>query len=145
MSYPNIIKIILNLQIGKISKLNEVIREFQLISNQKPYLIKSKKASISFKCRRGITSGLKATIRGKSKDNFIEILRYLFIPNFRNFKGFKKSCCNGKDINIGLKDIDNSPHLTNSNIQFIKGLNVHMVTNGDPLEIAKKDLNLPFI
>lgn len=134
-----------NCYVGKISNLNQYFKEFRTIFNQQPYVIKSRKKSASFKLRAGIKCGLKATIRGKNLANFITILRFLILPSIRNFKGFKPSIANGRFINLGIRNIEGSPHLISSNITHIKGFNLTIETTSDHPESLYSELGIPII
>ena len=55
----------------------------KLISNQTPYVIRSKKSRVNLKVRKGSPLGVKVTLRGKNLQIFLTRLVWEILPNIK--------------------------------------------------------------
>jgi len=106
--FKKIEKIVINSGFGRLSTtpnfeekaLPGLIREFALITGQKPSPCAAKKSISGFKLRAGTIVGLKSTLRRKRMRDFLEKLIKVVFPRVRDFRG------------IDLKNIDTMGNLT---------------------------------
>ena len=141
---PKIKKIILNRGIGEASqnskRLDKNIKEFILISGQKPIITKSKKAIAGFKIRENIPVGITVTLRKDKMYNFLNKLIHLALPRIRDFRGISKKHFDGYgNYNLGLKEQLIFPEIEYDSVDRIEGMNITIVTT------AKTDLEGLFL
>ena len=130
---PKIKKIILNRGIGEASqnskRLDKSIKEFMLISGQKPIITKSKKAIAGFKIRENIPVGITVTLRKDKMYNFLNKLIHLALPRIRDFRGISKKHFDGYgNYNLGLKEQLIFPEIEYDSVDKIEGMNIAIVT-----------------
>lgn len=133
LEVPKIEKIILNVGIGKFIKdsalVTDVFNSLKMIGGQKPVMTKSKKSIAGFKTREGLEIGIKMTLRGKRKWDFLEKLIGAAIPRIRDFHGIKVSAVDeGGNLNIGIKEHLIFPEISPEQVKTSFGLQVTVVT-----------------
>jgi len=131
---PRIEKIIVNVGIGKFLKdsnlVKEVVQSITQITGQKPVLTKSRKSIAGFKIREGLEVGIKVTLRGRRKWDFLERLIGAAVPRIRDFQGIKESAIDaGGNLNLGIKEHLIFPEILPENVKNIFSLQVTVVTN----------------
>jgi large subunit ribosomal protein L5 len=102
-------KVVINVGIGKFIKdsalVEDVRKSIMAIAGQKPVMTQAKKSIAGFKTREGQEIGIKATLRGKRKWDFIEKLVNVSIPRVRDFQGIKISAVDASgNFNLGIKE-----------------------------------------
>lgn len=133
LQVPRIERIVVNVGTGKFLKdtntVNEIVESIKTIAGQKPVLTKAKKSIAGFKIREGLEIGVKVTLRGKRKWDFIERLVGAAIPRIRDFQGIKESSVdeNG-NFNLGIKEHLIFPEILPENVKTIFSLQVNIVT-----------------
>ena len=130
---PKITKITLNRGLGEASQnskiLDKSIKEFMLISGQKPIITKSKKAIAGFKIRENVPIGLTVTLRKSKMYNFLNKLINLALPRIRDFRGISKEHFDGNgNYNLGLKEQLIFPEIEYDFIDKVHGMNIAIVT-----------------
>lgn len=130
---PKIIKITLNRGLGEASQnskiLEKSIKEFMLISGQKPIITKSKKAIAGFKIRENVPIGLTVTLRKSKMYNFLNKLIHLALPRIRDFRGISKEHFDGNgNYNLGIKEQLIFPEIDYDFIDKVHGMNITIVT-----------------
>jgi large subunit ribosomal protein L5 len=133
LQVPRIEKVVVNAGIGKYLKdanmVKEAIQSIQLITGQKPILTKSRKSVAGFKIREGLEVGIKVTLRGQRKWDFIEKLIGASIPRIRDFQGINESAVDeGGNISIGIKEHTIFPEVLPENVKNIISLQVNITT-----------------
>jgi large subunit ribosomal protein L5 len=77
LQVPRIEKVVVNAGIGKYIKdanmIKEAVVSIETITGQKPVLTKSRKSIAGFKIREGLEVGVKVTLRGARKWDFIRL------------------------------------------------------------------------
>lgn len=141
---PKIKKIILNRGIGEASQnskqLDKNIKEFMIISGQKPIITKSKKAIAGFKIRENVPVGITVTLRRDKMYNFLNKLIHLALPRIRDFRGISKKHFDGYgNYNLGLKEQLIFPEIEYDSVDKIEGMNITIVTT------AKTDIEGLFL
>ena len=130
---PRIGRVVINVGTGKFLKdantVKEIVDSMQLIAGQKPVQTKAKKSIAGFKIREGLEVGVKVTLRGKRKWDFIERLVAAAIPRIKDFQGIKESVIdtNG-NFNLGIKEHVIFPEILPENVKTIFSLQVNIVT-----------------
>ena len=133
LQVPRIEKVVVNSGIGKYIKdanlVKEAVEAIELITGQKPILTKSRKSVAGFKIREGLEIGIKVTLRGKRKWDFIEKLIGASIPRVRDFQGINESAVDESgNISIGIKEHTIFPEVMPENVKNIISLQVNMTT-----------------
>lgn len=131
---PGIEKVVVNVGIGKFIKdsnmVKDVIQSIETITGQKPVLTKSRKSIAGFKIREGLEVGMKVTLRGKRKWDFIEKLIGAAVPRIRDFQGIKESAVDSSgNLNLGIKEHTIFPEILAENVKNNVSLQVTIVTN----------------
>lgn len=130
---PKITKIIINRGLGEASQnskiLDKSIKEFMLISGQKPIITKSKKAIAGFKIRENIPVGITVTLRKNKMYTFLNKLIHLALPRIRDFRGISKNHFDGNgNYNLGLKEQLIFPEIEYDLVDKVMGMNIAIVT-----------------
>ncbi len=133
LQVPRISRVVVNVGTGKFLKdgnaVKEIVETVQSISGQKPILTKAKKSIAGFKIREGLEVGVKVTLRGKRKWDFIERLVTAAIPRVRDFQGIKESAIDaGGNFNLGIKEQIIFPEILPENVKTIFSLQVNIAT-----------------
>lgn len=141
---PKITKITLNRGLGEASQntkiLDKSIKEFMLITGQKPIITKSRKAIAGFKIRENIPVGITVTLRNNKMYNFLNKLIHLALPRIRDFRGISKEYFDGNgNYNLGLKEQLIFPEIEYDLVDKVQGMNIAIVTS------AKNDLEALFL
>jgi len=145
LEVPRIEKIVINTGIGRISQqanfedkiLPELIKEFSLITGQKPALQKAKKSIAGFKIRSGQIVGLKVTLRRKRMNDFLDRLVKTVFPRVRDFRGINLKSIDAKgNLSIGLKDHMVFPEINQETSKIDFGLEISIVSNAKNREEA---------
>ena len=136
---PTIEKVVVNVGIGKFLKdtniVSEITESIRMITGQKPLLTKSKKSIAGFKIREGLEIGMKVTLRGKRKWDFIEKLVGTAMPRVRDFQGIKESAVDkGGNLNIGIKEHLIFPEIQPEQVKNIFSFQVTVVTTAQDRE-----------
>lgn len=133
MQVPKIDKVVVNVGIGKFLKDGNQVKDIKesivVITGQSPLMTKAKTSIAGFKTREGMEVGIKATIRGQRKWDFLDRLIGAAIPRIRDFRGIKKSAIDGKgNLNLGIKEHMIFPEILPEQVKNIFSLQVNVVT-----------------
>ncbi|ABJ90783.1 50S ribosomal protein L5 [Buchnera aphidicola] len=134
MAVPQIIKITLNMGIGK-SIINKKILDYAIddltkISGQKPIITIAKKSIASFKIRKGYPIGCKVTLRGRRKWDFFDKLITIVIPRIRDFRGMSRKSFDGRgNYSLGIREQIIFPEINYEKIDSIRGMDITITTN----------------
>lgn len=149
---PKLVKISVNQGLGEASKnskeLSSSVREFALITGQKPRVNKALKSVSGFKIRDGMPVGVSVTLRNYSMYNFFAKLIHIILPRVRDFRGLKTSSFDGRgNYNFGLSEQSVFPELFYDDIGKIRGFDVSIVTTAKTDEegfFLLKEFGMPF-
>lgn len=152
MQVPKILKVVINIGLGlsgsNKKNLTDAIDELMLISGQKPVIIKAKKSIAGFKIRKGFDIACKVTLRGEKMYNFLDKLIFIALPRVRDFRGISLKSFDGKgNYSLGIKEHIIFPEINYDKIEFIKGMDISIVTNAKTDEkgmLLLKALKFPF-
>ncbi len=147
MQVPKIIKIVINMGIGKDNKDSKLIessqKEITLISGQKPVMTRGKKSISGFSLRKGDICGVMVTLRGNRMYEFLDKLITVALPRVRDFNGLPKNSFDGKNsYTIGVKEQVIFPEIDYNVINKVRGLNLTICTNAKKTEEARLLLKL---
>lgn len=146
MAVPRITKVTLNMGIGDTLKNKEMLesakKDLSVISGQAVSIRAAKVSVASFGIRRGMTVGLKVTLRGEKMWAFIERLYSIVLPRFRDFRGVSlKSFDRFGNYTLGITE-----HVVFPEIDFARsqprGLEVTISTNAKNVKISQRLLEL---
>nr|YP_009519313.1 ribosomal protein L5 [Codium arabicum]AYC65211.1 ribosomal protein L5 [Codium arabicum] len=131
---PKIKKIILNRGIGDASQntrlLETSLQELQIISGQKSIITQAKNSISGFKIRQKMPVGVCVTLRQNFMYNFLDRLINLAIPRIRDFHGFSTTSFDGSgNFSLGFSEQLMFPEIAYDQIQFLKGLDITIVTS----------------
>lgn len=147
MQVPKIIKITLNMGVGKDNKDSKLIetsqKEIGLISGQKPVVTRGKKSISGFNLRKGDICGVMVTLRGNIMYEFLDRLITVALPRVRDFSGLPANSFGGKNsYTIGIKEQVIFPEIDYNVINKVRGLNLTICTNSKNTEETRALLKL---
>lgn len=150
-------KVVVNTGIGRLSTqpnfsdkiLPEISANFAAITGQKPSERSAKKSISSFKLRQGAIIGLKATLRKKRMELFLNKVFRVVLPRVRDFQGINTKNIDGHgNLNFGVKDQLVFPEISaeisksNFGLEITVVLRVHK-TRDEALAFYK-EIGVPF-
>jgi len=139
MAVPRIEKAVVNTGFGRqVAGLSSdehkkicqaVLDDLALICGQKAVLALSKKSIASFKLRKGIAIGAKATLRGKKMEDFIDRLINIALPRSRDFQGIDEKSLDKKgNLSVGVKEQITFPEISPESVKRMFSLEVAIST-----------------
>ncbi|WP_185877192.1 50S ribosomal protein L5 [Blattabacterium cuenoti] len=139
MQIPKLIKIVVHQGIGSTilsdkKIINNSIKEITIITGQKAIPCFSKHDESGFKLRKGMSIGVKVTLRRKIMYEFLERFIKISLPRVRDFNGLKDKFDGFGNYNIGIKEQIIYPEINIDKIKKNLGMNISFVTS------TKKDL-----
>nr|ARO91144.1 50S ribosomal protein L5 [Flintiella sanguinaria] len=149
---PTITKITINRGLGEASQnakaLDASVKEFAVITGQKPVVTRAKKAIAGFKIRENIPIGLKVTLRKEKMYSFLERFINLALPRIRDFRGISSKNFDGRGNYSKLKKIIIMfPEISYDDVEKIRGMDISISTTAKTDEeclALLKALGMPF-
>ena len=159
---PKIEKIVINSGVGKIVNtrkakvtaqselgvIEDIIKEFALITGQNPQVIRARKSISTFKLRKGMVSGIRVTLRGEKMYDFLSRLIDVAFPRTRDFRGIEeKSVDSSGNLSMGIREQIVFPEIPHDKVQYIWGMQVTVVTSAGRREEALelfRQVGVPF-
>ncbi|MCP4337129.1 MAG: 50S ribosomal protein L5 [Mycoplasma sp.] len=153
MQIPKIEKIIINQtagnEVSNSKAIEEVLKELESITGQKPLATRAKSSLASFKLREGMPMGGKVTLRRNRMWDFLNKLISVAIPRIRDFRGVNPKAFDGRgNFSLGIKEQIIFPEIDFDKVRKIRGLDIIIVTSAKTDEEARELLTLlgmPFI
>ncbi len=147
LQVPKIEKIVINMGIGEGARNPDLIeqhaKELALITGQKPLVTRAKKSVSNFKIRKGMTIGLKVTLRGARMYNFLYKLINIVLPKVRDFRGLNPNSFDGRgNYSFGLTEQLVFPEISPDEVRRVQGMDITIVTTAKTDEEAKRLLEL---
>ena len=144
---PRLEKIVVNMGIGEGARNTEIIEnhaeELAMITGQRPLITKAKKSISNFKIRKGMSVGLKVTLRGGRMYNFFYKLVNLVLPKVRDFRGVNPNSFDGRgNFAMGLSEQLVFPEISPDKVKRIQGMDIIIVTTAKTDEEGKRLLEL---
>ncbi len=133
MAVPRIEKVVVNTGFGRLAvtvtgdehkkMIQNITDDLSAICGQKPVLTLSKKSIASFKLRKNLAIGAKATLRSKKMEDFIDRLIGMVLPRTRDFQGLSPKSVDGSgNLTIGIKEQITFPEVSPESAKRIFGL-----------------------
>lgn len=144
---PRITKVVVSMGVGDAHenprKLNTYLDELELITAQRPQVMRAKVSVANFKLREGMAVGLRVTLRRQRMLEFLDRLLSLVIPRMRDFRGLSpKSFDRRGNYNFGLPDQLAFPELRADHVDFQNGMNIAVATTAATDEEGRELLRL---
>lgn len=149
---PRLEKVVINVGVGegrdKPQALEAAVATVGIIAGQKALVTKARKSISNFKIRAGMKIGVMVTLRGHMMWHFLDKLMNVVLPRVRDFQGVSVKNFDGRgNYNLGLKDQLVFPEIVFDEIQFLKGMQITIVTTAkNNVEAAHmlSQLGMPF-
>jgi len=153
MQVPKLKKIVVNSGVGAAVTepkiLEDVIKELEAITGQKPSIRKAKKAISNFKLRAGVNIGAMVTLRREKMFEFLDRLTNVALPRVRDFRGLSDISFDGRgNYTLGIKEQIIFPEINVDKITRVMGMDVTFVTTANSDQEAYellKSFGLPFV
>ena len=137
MEVPKIVKVSINMGLGKISDagkdgklIEEAVEELSRIANQRAVATKAKKSEAGFKLREGSSIGARVTLRGNVMYEFLMKLLHLALPRVRDFHGIKPGGFDGRgNYTLGITEQIIFPEIDIDEVNKISGMDITFVTS----------------
>lgn len=132
MQVPKIEKIVLNSGVGATADknvLSDIVKDFSLITGQKPIITKARMSISNFKLREGMPIGVKVTLRGSSMWEFFYRLISVSLPLIRDFRGIRRKFDGHGNYTLGITDHTIFPEINVDTHKHTVGLDVCIVTS----------------
>lgn len=149
---PKVKKVVVNVGVGEVSKNKEgfeqLKKDLAAICGQIPQVRSAKVSVASFGVRRGMTVGLKVTLRGERMYSFLDKLFSIVLPRLRDFRGVSRDAFDqGGNYTIGFVE-----HTVFPEVDTVKmpphGMEITIVIDGGDVERSRRLLEImgmPFI
>ncbi len=140
-SQPRVLKVIVNAGIGKNrddrSFVEAVTNDLKQITGQHPQARHARQAIAGFNVRQGNLVGLRVTIRGHRRDDFIKRFVNLTLPRVRDFRGVDISSLDGHgNLSIGIAEQLAFPEINSEKTDIIFGVEITFVSSAKTNEEA---------
>ena len=108
--------------------LPELMKEFAMITGQKPSTRTARQSIAGFKIREGAVVGLVTTLRGKRMVDFFDKTVNVVLPRIRDFRGITLTSVDTQgNLNIGIKDYLVFPEINAESSKVNFGVQVTVV------------------
>ncbi len=152
MEVPKLDKIVINMGVGEAKEnakiIDHAVSDLELISGQKPIVIKARKSIANFKLREGMPVGCKVTLRGARMYEFADRLINLALPRVRDFRGVNPNSFDGRgNYALGIKEQLIFPEIDYDKVDKARGMDIVFVTTANTDEEAREMLTqfgMPF-
>ena len=152
MQVPKLLKIVLSRGVGSAvadkKLIDHAIEELSIITGQKAIATVSKKDVASFKLRKGMSIGVKVTLRGERMFEFMDRLVTTALPRVRDFQGVKTTGFDGRgNYTLGVTEQIIFPEIDIDKVNKISGMDITFVTSAKTDQEAKlllTELGIPF-
>lgn len=153
MKVPKIIKVIINVGVGKFTKepkyIENVEKSLTKITGQKPVRTKAKNAISNFKIRKGMDIGVVVTLHGPRMYYFLEKLLNVTFPRMRDFRGISERGFDKQgNFTFGFKENLAFPEIKSGELDKPHGLELTVNTTAKSVKEGKAlltHLGFPFI
>ena len=142
MEVPGFEKVVVNVGMGEAVENKDAIedmsKQLELITGQKPIITKARKAIAGFKIRKGEDIGLFVTLRGDRMWQFLDRLINIAFPRTKDFRGLPVSAFDGSgNYSIGIKEQTSFPEIDPNEVSKLRSMQVTIVTSTDDDKHAK--------
>jgi large subunit ribosomal protein L5 len=135
---PRLKKIVINVGLGEAvsdQKILDIVKsDLAKITGQAPVPTRAKRPISNFKIRKGMTIGMKLTLRGARMYEFFDRFVSTAAPRIRDFRGFSRNSFDGRgSYNLGLTEQTIFPEIEYDKVKKVFGMDIAIVTS------ARKD------
>jgi large subunit ribosomal protein L5 len=149
---PALEKIVVNMGVGEAAQNSKLIeaaaKDLEIITGQKPLVIKAKKSEAGFKLREGQAIGAKVTLRREMMYDFMDRLVSIVLPRVRDFEGVSANAFDGRgNYSIGLEDQLVFPEIEYDKVEKLFGMSITIVSSAKSDEEGRallKAFGMPF-
>ena len=138
---PTIEKVVVSVGTGRVEDKNKIALiqdRLAKITGQKAAPRKARLSIASFKLREGDVIGYQVTLRGSRKDDFLNKLIHVAIPQTRDFRGLKTSSIDEMgNYTMGIKEHTIFPETADEELKDVFGMSVTLVTTAKTKEEAE--------
>lgn len=128
---PKITKVVINsgfnAQTDK-GAIEEIVKDIQLISGQRPVRTKARQSVSNFKVRQGMDLGVKVTLRGTRMYDFLYRLIAISLPGIRDFRGTPNKLDGAGNYTLGITDHTIFPEIVMETNKKIIGMDITICT-----------------
>ncbi len=129
LAVPKVEKVTINIGTSRALKEPKFLEIMQNnltnIAGQKPVVRRARQSISGFNVKQGMIVGLKATLRGKRMEEFLDKLISIALPRVRDFRGLPvKSFDREGNLTIGFKECLVFPEIDSNKVEIIHGLEV---------------------
>jgi large subunit ribosomal protein L5 len=147
MEVPHLEKISVNIGMGEAitnaKAMDAAKADLASITGQAAVITRSTKSIANFKLRKGMSIGLKVTLRGERMYEFLDRLTNAVLPRIREFQGVPRKGFDGRgNYNLGFKEQTVFPEIEYEKVDKIRGLQVTIVTSAKTDEEGRLLLEL---
>ena len=147
MEVPHLEKISVNIGMGEAitnaKAMDAAKADLASITGQAAVITRSTKSIANFKLRKGMSIGLKVTLRGERMYEFLDRLTNAVLPRIREFQGVPRNGFDGRgNYNLGFKEQTVFPEIEYEKVDKIRGLQVTIVTSAKTDEEGRQLLEL---
>ncbi len=134
MLLPKLEKIVISVGAGEYAKDTKIMQNIadtiSLVAGQKAVITIAKKSVAGFKIREGMPMGVKETLRGNQRNNFLEKLIVVALPRVKDFRGISRNGFDGRgNYNFGVNEQLIFPEVVYDDIMVSHGMNITFVTS----------------
>jgi len=152
MQVPRLEKIVVNMGVGEAvqdsKKADAAATDLTAITGQHPVITRAKRSIATFKLRKDMPIGCKATLRGQRMFEFLDRLITVALPRVRDFRGIPGKSFDGRgNFALGLKEQIVFPEIDYDRVDAVRGMNVVVVTTARTDAEARallKGFDMPF-
>jgi large subunit ribosomal protein L5 len=152
LQVPKLDKVIISQGVGEgardIKVLESAAKELEVITGQKPLMMKARKSVASYKIRTGMPIGTCITIRGNRMYEFLDKLFNLALPRVRDFQGLNPNSFDGTgNYTFGIKEQLVFPEVSYDEVDRVRGMDITIVTttqNDMHAHALLRELGCPF-
>lgn len=149
---PALEKIVVNMGVGEAAQNSKLIeaaaKDLEIITGQKPLIIKAKKSEAGFKLREGQAIGAKVTLRREMMYDFMDRLVSIVLPRVRDFEGVSANAFDGRgNYSIGLEGQLVFPEIEYDKVEKLFGMSITIVSSAKSDEEGRallKAFGMPF-
>ncbi len=156
MQRPSLDAIVINVNMGRFldgTKIkpevkSAVLDTLNVISGQKPIMLRAKKSVANFKVREGYETAAMVTLRRERMWHFLDRFINLATPRIKDFRGLKDSAFDkAGNYSVGLNEQGVFPEVDMTKTNVTHGMNINLVFSGSSPELSRfvlEQLGMPF-
>jgi len=152
MQLPRVSKICVSMGMGSynndVKKIDRCAEELTQIVGQKAVKTLAKVSESGFKIRKGMSVGVRVTLRGKRMWEFLDRFISIAAPRIADFRGFsRKGFDQAGNYSFGVSEQSIFPEVNLDKMEITQGMNINVVfegSNSAMSESALEKLGFPF-